>query len=210
MMVLKQSPNGNDPLLTVELLTILRSTSLFGTKAIVKDLSFEVFPGSITGLIGTNGSGKTTILNAVAQLIPVHQGSVVFNYATTGFMLETFPAPAFLTPRSWLKTVAQLHNLTAPAELITHTLARLNLTQYADAPIGTLSKGTAKRLQAAQAILYNPMLLIVDEPFSGLDAPSTELLIQLFTDYKQAGKAVIITGHTPEPWYDQIITLVHR
>jgi len=177
----------------------------YGNKSVVNDLSFEVIPGEIFGLIGPNGAGKTTTIRMIMDIIKPDSGTIAFlgkrlNDASknkVGYMPEERGLYRKISVIDTITYLAQLKGLTKQtAEKRTEELLKqTDMLQHKNKKIEELSKGMGQIIQFLVTIVHNPDLVILDEPFSGLDPVNTELLKSMFTGLKAQGKAVILSTH---------------
>ncbi|WP_342319619.1 anchored repeat-type ABC transporter ATP-binding subunit [Corynebacterium mayonis] len=185
------------------------SVSLSG-RPVVSNTSLRVAKGEFVGLLGPNGAGKTTLLRAVLGLVPATEGGVDIAGHTgkalrrlVGYVPQRhdvawdFPIDvraAVLGGRTgligWLRRPSA-----ADHEAVDDALARVRLTELDHRPIGELSGGQRQRVLVARALATRPRLLLLDEPFTGLDIPSTEQLLDLFGALAAQGTAIVMSTH---------------
>jgi ABC-2 type transport system ATP-binding protein len=172
----------------------------------VRGVSFEVHRGEIFGFLGPNGAGKTTSIKMMLQLIfPTHGQVKLFGASTfepearrrLGYLPENPYIYAYLKPLEFLDLCGRLTSLTRlqrkqRAEALVH---KLGIAHALDRPIGRFSKGMLQRLGFCQALLHEPELLILDEPFSGLDPIGRKDIRDLLLEQKAAGKTLLLTSH---------------
>ncbi|GAA2141644.1 anchored repeat-type ABC transporter ATP-binding subunit [Streptomyces synnematoformans] len=181
-----------------------------GGRMALHDVDLGVRAGELVGLIGPNGAGKTTLLRAVLGLLAPAAGTVHLAGAPAargrggiGYVPQRhefawdFPLPvhkAVMTGRThrigWLRRPGR-----ADREAVDHALERVAMTALRDRPIGELSGGQRQRVLVARALAVRPGLLLLDEPFTGLDVPTQELLTGLFAGLRAEGKALLMTTH---------------
>jgi ABC-2 type transport system ATP-binding protein len=177
-------------------------TKLFGTREVVSELSFQASTGRAFGLLGPNGSGKTTTVRLLTGLLTPSRGSVtLFGQALTRFNADALRARIgvqtdtnlyeSLSVRDNLRTWGELHGLTSRAveRRVDEVLHVLGLSDRVDSLVGELSKGMRQKLSVGRAVLHEPELLFLDEPTAGLDPEASADLI----DYL---KEMIRTLHT--------------
>lgn len=175
-------------------------------KLAVNDVSFSIRRGEVFGLLGPNGSGKSTTIKMLLGLLRPTVGSVsLFGMkphdmqarAKLGYMPELSQFHPYLTPRETLRYYAGLFNMPKQKteERIATLLEKTNMTVAADRPIGEFSKGMARRIGLAQALLNDPDLVILDEPTSGLDPIGRHDVKMLIKDLASAGKTVLLSSH---------------
>src|SRR5690349_16289537 len=157
----------------------------FGSVVAVDSIDLDVPPGQVTALVGPNGSGKTTLMLMLAGLLVPDAGQVrvaghdpvtdpVAVRRHVGWMPDVFGTWDTLTAREVLLTFADAYRVprAEAAERATDLLARVHLTELADAPAHVLSRGQKQRLGLARALIHSPAVLLLDEPASGLDPRS--------------------------------------
>jgi ABC-2 type transport system ATP-binding protein len=172
----------------------------------VRGVGFEVRQGEIFGFIGPNGAGKTTSIKMMLQLIFPDRGRVeIFGRPTghpetrkrLGYLPENPYIYTYLRPLEFLDLCGRLTGLDRKArkQRSSALLERLALSHAVDRPIGRFSKGMMQRLGICQALLHDPELLILDEPFSGLDPIGRKDIRDLLLEQRAAGKTLIFTSH---------------
>ncbi len=177
----------------------------FGPLCALRDISFELEPGTCLALFGPNGAGKTTLLEHLAGLRrptagTIHlfgeplEGSRQFAHRT-GLVLGDLLLYDALTPRENLLFTARLFHLNDPSKLVEAWLERIGLAARADEPIARFSRGMKRRLSIARGLLTDPDLLLLDEPFDGLDPDGCDWLCGLLRDKVTAGRSIVLAGH---------------
>lgn len=180
-------------------------TKRFGTVAVVSDLSLAVPTGSIYGFIGPNGSGKTTTLRMIMHILLPDEGEIeVLGSRDTAaardhvsYLPEERGLYKKMTVRRLLRYYAKLKGRTR-AEIdpsIDEWMARMELPGVLDQTIETLSKGMSQKVQFVSAVLSKPSLLILDEPFSGLDPVNAHVLKNAVLEMRQRGTTVVFSTH---------------
>jgi ABC-2 type transport system ATP-binding protein len=183
-------------------------TKRFDGFVAVNGLSFDVKSGSIFGLLGPNGAGKTTTIRMIVGIFGPDSGEIkVLGRAVTpelqqriGYMPEERGLYKKMKVGEQLLFFAQLKGV-GPSEAnrrIDEWLARMDLSDWKHKKSSELSKGMQQKVQFIATVLHEPELLILDEPFSGLDPVSVNLLKQVILDLKQQGKAIIFSTHQME------------
>ncbi len=171
-------------------------------------VSFDIEPKSITALVGPNGAGKTTLLRCMAALDFPYSGLVEVAGMDTqeyprkahrniGYLSDFFGLYDDLTVRQSLTFIARTHQIAENKVMgaVTKAAERLEITRYLDKPAGTLSRGLRQRLGIAQAIIHEPMVLLLDEPASGLDPEARLSLSQLFHSLQELGITLVVSSH---------------
>ncbi len=187
----------------------------------VDDLSFEVKDGEIFGLLGVNGAGKTTTFRMITGLLDMTKGNITFNdkkidYSVTdkiGFLTEERSLLTKLTVLEQAKLYGGLKGLTNEEieKRLDKLLKKLEIEDYKNKKIKELSKGNQQKVQLIMSIINEPKLLILDEPFSGLDPINIELFKELIMDLKNKGTSIIFSSHRMdhvEYFCDSLVILV--
>ena len=187
------------------MLKVENVTKYYGDFLAVKNLNFSINEGEIFGLLGINGAGKTTTFRMITGLLDKTNGEITLNgkpidYTVTdkiGFLTEERSLLTKLTVKEQALFYGQLKGMTkkkVESEL-DKLLKRFHITEYKDRKIKELSKGNQQKVQFIMSILHNPSLLILDEPFSGLDPINIELFKQVILEYKNNGSMIIFSSH---------------
>lgn len=185
--------------------------------AALSNLSFQLKEGGIVGLIGQNGAGKSTTFHIILDFIKPSSGRVVWSkdYSKAiGYMPEERGLYPKESIQSQLLYFAALHNIphkVAKQELV-KWMKKLNVVGKPSDKIESLSKGNAQKVQLIAYLMFNPKLLILDEPFSGLDPVNAELLIDAILEAKKQGTMIIFSSHNManvERLSDYIVMLAH-
>jgi ABC-2 type transport system ATP-binding protein len=187
---------------TLVLSNIARS---FGDVVAVRDVSFTVAPGTTFGLLGPNGAGKTTTMRMILGILIPDRGVVSWDGAAVtlpvrrrfGYLPEERGLYGKLKVRDQISYFGRLHGVPAPEDTkrADAWIERLGLGEYANRPCGELSKGNQQKVQIACAALHEPELLILDEPFSGLDPVNAETLQGVLRTLRDAGTTLILSSH---------------
>ncbi len=180
----------------------------FGEVQAVRRASFVADPGTVTALIGPNGSGKTTLLLMLASLLRPDSGSIriagfdpLVDTAAVrsrlGWMPDLLGSWNALTVRATLETTARLYRMDAAsaAARANELIALVGLEQFAAQPTRVLSRGQKQRLSLARALVHDPVVLLLDEPASGLDPQARVDLRRLVRRVASEGKTVLISSH---------------
>ncbi len=186
-------------------LVLSNLTRSFGAVVAVRDVSFTVPPGSTFGLLGPNGAGKTTIMRMILGILVPDGGSVRWDgvpvdgrvRARFGYLPEERGLYGKLKVREQIAYFGRLHGVRAPLDMrrAEQWIERLGLGAYADRPCAELSKGNQQKVQIACAALHEPVLLVLDEPFSGLDPLNAEMLLGTLRELRAAGTTLILSSH---------------
>jgi heme exporter protein A len=168
----------------------------FGPVRALDDVSFTVAPGQTLAVFGPNGAGKTTLLKVLAGLIhPQHgRAHVEGGRRAIGWIGHQPQLYGQLTVTENLRFWASLYGSQPGAEL----LARLGLEEHAHRPVRALSRGLVQRVSIARALVHDPRVLLLDEPFTGLDRVAAEALSNLLSQHAAAGRATVLVTHNVE------------
>jgi len=180
----------------------------FGDLVAVDGVSFVVPQGTIYGLLGPNGAGKTTTLRMIMDIIAPDSGLVLFNgrpryrtdLARVGYLPEERGLYRKMTVTDQLAFLAELHGIRRRESLpiIAGWLERVELADWGKKRVEELSKGMQQKIQLIGTLLHDPELIILDEPFSGLDPINQGLFKDLLADYRRQGKTIIFSTHIME------------
>lgn len=176
----------------------------FGQQVVLKDISLQLEGGKIHGLVGDNGSGKSVLLKCLCGILPYDRGSIRITgkeirpggskQPVLGIVIEH---PSFLGSMSgWhnLKYLAGIRGIAAD-ENIREALIRVGLSDHAKKQVKKYSLGMRQKLAIAQAMMENPDVFLLDEPFNGLDKASTAAIQALFQSLKEQGKTFLLVSH---------------
>lgn len=204
------------------MLKLSHVTKYYGDLLAVDDLSFEVKDGEIFGLLGVNGAGKTTTFRMITGLLDKTSGSITFNgkkidYSVTdklGFLTEERSLLTKLTVLEQAKFYGGLKGMSDKdiENRLDYLLEKLEITEYKNKKIKELSKGNSQKVQFIMSIINSPKLLILDEPFSGLDPINIELFKRLILELKSEGTSIIFSSHRMEHveyFCESLVILVH-
>jgi len=187
------------------MLKVENITKYYGDFCAVDNLSFEVNEGEIFGLLGINGAGKTTTFRMIMSLLDCDKGSITLNgkpidYSVTdtiGFLTEERSLLTKLTVREQALFFGALKGMSNKQIIkrLDELLERFEISEYRDKKIKELSKGNQQKIQFITAILNNPKLLILDEPFSGLDPLNVEMFKEEIIKLSKEGSIIIFSSH---------------
>ena len=185
-------------------------TKQFDRHIAVNDIDLQVAAGEVCGLIGPNGAGKTTLLRMLAAAEEPTTGEIYINgdrllrdrshpilKQRIGFLPDDFPLYDDLTVWDYLDYFARLYNLQQPRrrERINSVLELVQLTNKRNSLISTLSRGMKQRLSLGRTIIHEPLLLLLDEPVSGLDPIARMQFREIIKALQEAGMTVVISSH---------------
>jgi len=184
-------------------------TKRFAGHVAVRGLSLTVPRGVLYGLLGPNGAGKTTTIRMINDIVRPDTGAITLFGALSpgraaqrriGYLPEERGLYPRMTVRRVLSFLAELRGLDRAdvAPKIARWLDRLELAKWADAKVETLSKGMQQKVQFIATVLHEPDLLILDEPFSGLDPLNADVLRDIVREQKYAGKTILFSTHLME------------
>ncbi|GAA2779638.1 ABC transporter ATP-binding protein [Kitasatospora sp. CM 4170] len=164
---------------------------------ILRDVDLRIAPGEVLAVTGGNGSGKSTLLRILVGLSRPSTGRVTGRPREIGYVPDRFTAHDRLTAASYLAHMGRIRGLSTAAarDRADLLIDRLALVGGREAPLRTLSKGNAQKVALAQALLVPPGLLVLDEPWSGLDASAHGVLGELIDEVAGEGGAVVFTDH---------------
>ncbi|MEY8371490.1 ABC transporter ATP-binding protein [Aerococcaceae bacterium 50-4] len=193
------------------MIEVQQISKFYGRKQILEDVSFSIKPGEITALIGENGSGKTSIMNALMQLTPIKSGQFLLDgkvidfddFNRISYIPDTIIVVKSMTIRealTYMETYYNSYDSALAKDLV--TFFNLNL----DEKISHLSKGNTAKVNLLLGLTLNSDYLIMDEPFSGIDIFTREEIANVFTSKLMAGRGVLISTHE----INEIETLVDR
>lgn len=182
-------------------------TKVFGATPALRGANLELIPGEITVLTGSNGAGKSTLLNVIGtQLRPTrgkvgyldHEGRSLSRLevrAQLGWVSHTSHCYGELTGRQNIELCAELHGIHKDA--YERVRQRVGLGKFAERPVSTLSRGQTQRVALARALVVEPRLLLLDEPWTGLDERSARVLERIVLEEAERGALVALVSHEP-------------
>ncbi|GGO10826.1 ABC transporter ATP-binding protein [Micromonospora parathelypteridis] len=167
---------------------------------VLRGVDVRLGPGEVAVVLGRNGVGKSTLLQVAAGVLRPGRGRVTGRPARVGWVPERFPADQPFTVARYLTGMARVAGLRGAAvdEAVTSWTDRLGLSAFRSVRLPELSKGTAQKVGLAQAMLRLPGLLVLDEPWEGLDAATRELVPELISEVLAADGAVLVSDHRGE------------
>ena len=190
------------------MLKVDKVTKYYGDNCAVNNLSFEVKDKEIFGLLGSNGAGKTTTFRMIMGLLDSNSGDITLNgehidYNLTdkiGFVTEERSLFTKMTVKQQVIYYGRLKGLGEKEILkkLDYWLEKFKITEYKDRKIKELSKGNQQKIQFISAIINDPILLILDEPFTGLDPINVKMLKDAIYEIKDKGCSIIFSSHQME------------
>ena len=188
----------------VELIGVSR---WYGNVVAVNEISFALQPG-VTGLLGPNGAGKSTLLSMIAGLLEPSTGTVAIEgrpawrdpdiYRRLGLVPERESLPGYLTGRVFVENAARLHRLPDARAAAARALDLVALADSADRSIAGYSKGMRQRIKVAAALVHDPAILVLDEPFNGMDPRQRLHMMDLLRSMAGEGRTILFSSHILE------------
>ena len=187
------------------MIEIQNITKIYGKQTVLKNVTAKLEEGKIYGLVGVNGSGKTTLMRCICGFTRPTSGKVIVNGKvigkdvdfpeSTGIIIET---PGFLAHYSGLRNLKLLAGVSHKADeaRARAVMKMVKLNPDNKKTVGQYSLGMRQRLGIAQAIMEDPQLLILDEPFNGLDQDGIHEIHELFQKLKLQGKTILLASHS--------------
>lgn len=207
-MDIKQTIQAAGPVIEADKLVLK-----IGSKSILNAIDLTVMPGDFIALLGPNGAGKSTLLKALALLMKINSGSIrIKGMAGSPDNAAICRAVGFLSHGSFLydrltawenlKFYGSLFDVADLPEKINRIVRRVGLYAYLHEPVATFSRGMVQRLSIARALLPDPEILFLDEPYTGLDQEGADMLSGLLDECQGQGKTVLMTTHSFDQPYD--------
>jgi ABC-2 type transport system ATP-binding protein len=182
-------------------------TRWYGNVVAVNDITMTIGPG-VTGLLGPNGAGKSTVLHLIAGFLAPSRGELTVGgvpswrnpeiYRTVGLVPERDSVYAFLTGEEFVRATATLHQLADPAAATRRAIAIVDMASAQDRKISTYSKGMRQRIKVAAALVHDPQVLLLDEPFNGMDPRQRLHMMDLLTKLGAEGRTILLSSHILE------------
>ena len=187
-------------------------TKNFGHRTIVKNATLSVQPGEVVTIFGPNGAGKTTLIKILATLLKPTSGDLEIEgtdaiadssdvRSALGVVIHDALAYPAYSPYENLKFFGQMYGVKQLKERATALLAEVGLQRFVHEPLHIFSRGMTQRFMIARALLHYPSVLLLDEPFSGLDASAKQFVLERVLQEQQNGKSIVITTHNTELGY---------
>jgi len=179
----------------------------YGNVVAVNDVTMMIGPG-VTGLLGPNGAGKSTVLHLIAGFLPPSRGTLTVGgkpswrnpdiYKTVGLVPERDSVYAFLTGAEFVGATARLHKLADPEGATRRAIGIVDMAAAQDRRISTYSKGMRQRIKVAAALVHDPTVLLLDEPFNGMDPRQRLHMMDLLTRLGAEGRTILLSSHILE------------
>jgi ABC-2 type transport system ATP-binding protein len=179
----------------------------YGNVVAVNDVTMSLGPG-VTGLLGPNGAGKTTLLHMMAGFLPPSQGTLLLDgrptwhnpeiYRQLGLVVEREAVHGFLTGYEFVLASAKLHKLPSPADAARRAIALVEMEEAAGRRMNTYSKGMRQRTRVAASLVHEPSVLLLDEPFNGMDPRQRLHMMDLLHKMGSEGRTVLFSSHILE------------
>ena len=179
----------------------------YGNVVAVNDITMSIGPG-VTGLLGPNGAGKSTLLHLIAGFLPPSRGELTVGgapswhrpgvYRTIGLVPERDSVYAFLTGEAFVTATARLHQLPDPVAAARRAIEIVEMADAQDRRISTYSKGMRQRIKVAAALVHDPPVLLLDEPFNGMDPRQRLHMMELLHRLGEQGRTILFSSHILE------------
>jgi ABC-2 type transport system ATP-binding protein len=179
----------------------------YGNVVAVNDITMSIGPG-VTGLLGPNGAGKSTVLHLIAGFLAPSRGKLTVGtaapwrnpeiYRTVGLVPERDSVYAFLTGEDFVRSTAKLHRLADPEAAARRAIAIVDMAAAQERRISTYSKGMRQRIKVAAALVHDPEVLLLDEPFNGMDPRQRLHMMDLLGKLGAEGRTILLSSHILE------------
>ena len=179
----------------------------YGNVVAVNDITMTIGPG-VTGLLGPNGAGKSTILHMIAGFLAPSKGTLTIGgkpswenpeiYRSLGLVPERDSVYAFLTGEQFVNATAKLHKLPDPDAATRRAIEMTDMAAAKDRRIATYSKGMRQRIKVAAALVHDPEILLLDEPFNGMDPRQRLHMMDLLGKLGAEGRVILFSSHILE------------
>jgi len=200
------------------MIEIRRVAKYFGRFSALRDLTLTIRSGDFVALFGRNGAGKTTLLRIIAGLTRASSGAVRIlspspltpqqARGSMGYLSHNTALYADLTGLENLKFYARIHDLNLSDQALEERIERVGLKGRGGDPVRNYSRGMQQRLAIARSLMHDPAILLMDEPFTGLDPHGTDFLKRHLNDAHALGKTCVMAIHDPELGYELASRLV--
>jgi ABC-2 type transport system ATP-binding protein len=189
---------------TIELKGVSR---WYGNVVAVNDITMSIGPG-VTGLLGPNGAGKTTLMHMIAGFLQPSRGEITIAgesswrnpamFRRVALVPERDSVYAFLTGKEFVLATAKLHGLPEPEKAARRAIEMLEMTDAQDRRISTYSKGMRQRIKVAAAMVHDPEVILLDEPFNGMDPRQRLHMMDLLQAEGERGRVIVFSSHILE------------
>ncbi len=179
----------------------------YGNVVAVNDITMSIGPG-VTGLLGPNGAGKTTLLHMMAGFLPPSRGAISIGgqatwrnpdmFLTVALVPDRDSVYAFLTGEEFVLATARLHKLPDPLAAARAAIEMVEMTAAQDRRISTYSKGMRQRIKVAAALVHDPQVVLLDEPFNGMDPRQRLQMMDLLHEQAGKGRVIVFSSHILE------------
>jgi ABC-2 type transport system ATP-binding protein len=179
----------------------------YGNVVAVNDVSMTIGPG-VTGLLGPNGAGKSTVLHMIAGFLEPSRGELSVAgeaswrnpeiFRKIGLVLDRDTVYEFLTGAAFVMAAAKLHELADPAAAARRAIDIVDMADAQDRKISTYSKGMRQRIKVAAALVHDPEVIVLDEPFNGMDPRQRLQMIDLLEEMGRQGRVILVSSHILE------------
>ncbi|MEU7571185.1 MULTISPECIES: ABC transporter ATP-binding protein [unclassified Micromonospora] len=207
MTALHTQPAADAPAATTSTLDLAGVSRWYGNVVAVNDVTMRLGPG-VTGLLGPNGAGKTTLLHMMAGFLAPSRGAVTLDgeptwrnpgvYRRLGLVSEREAVHTFLSAYEFVLASAKLHRLPDPEAAARRAIELVELEGAQGRRIGTYSKGMRQRTRVAAALVHDPQVLLLDEPFNGMDPRQRLHMMALLHRLGDAGRTILFSSHILE------------
>jgi ABC-2 type transport system ATP-binding protein len=201
---------------TTGVVELTNASRWYGNVVAVNDISMSLHPG-VTGLLGPNGAGKTTVLHMMAGFLSPSRGTVTIDgrptwrnpsvYRELGLVTEREAVHGFLTARQFVTACARMQKLKDPEAAAQRALDLVEMTGAAERRIETFSKGMRQRTRVAASLVHEPRVLLLDEPFNGMDPRQRMHMMELLHSLGDRGHTILFSSHILEE-VEQVAGLV--
>jgi len=191
----------------VSLLSATGIQRSFGSAKVLRGVDLAIQPGSLQLILGPNGAGKTTLLRILAGLTRPSAGTVLVDgrslrespelRRTIGLLSHHSLLYDDLTPLENLEFTARLYGIASPRDAARRSIESVGLSDRMNDPVRRLSRGMVQRVAIARALIHEPAVLLLDEPFTGLDPRAAERLVELLSERLAANRGVVLVTHSP-------------
>ncbi|MDX6389347.1 MAG: type transport system ATP-binding protein [Streptosporangiaceae bacterium] len=179
----------------------------YGNVVAINDITMTISPG-VTGLLGPNGAGKSTLLHLISGFLAPSRGEVAVGevaswrnpdiYRVLGLVPERDSVYAFLTGQEFVRATARLHTLPDPDAAAQRAIGIVEMTGAQDRKISTYSKGMRQRIKVAAALVHDPQVILLDEPFNGMDPRQRLHMMDLLDGLADQGRTILFSSHILE------------